>query len=151
MTKRMDNKCKLCDSNAIPCADFCMSCMAEGMIANKVKESVKSGDIKNVLINGIAGIAFQAAKPVINNVVNGVNINNLRRNYNKNKVNSESADPFVILGLNRETSTIKDVRAIQKKLATIYHSDKKTSGIDNNKMAQLNCAVEECIKIIKNR
>lgn len=146
MTKQ--KKCKSCNKNAIPGIDFCMPCFVENMIENKIRESSDNGNIKDILVNGIAGIAFQVARPIVENVTNSINGDS---RVEKKIANNNTRNPFDILGLDIGTATIKDVRIMQRRLASIYHQDKKTSGIDSSKMSQLNCAAEECIRIIKNR
>jgi hypothetical protein len=58
-------------------------------------------------------------------------------------------DPFYVLGLNRETATVADVRQMQRKLAGIYHTDKAGDAIATQKLAEINAAAAECLKVLK--
>jgi curved DNA-binding protein CbpA len=59
-------------------------------------------------------------------------------------------DPFLILGL-KKTASESDVRKMQQKLATIYHSDVGGDEAATEKMKEINDAASECLKILRSK
>jgi hypothetical protein len=58
-------------------------------------------------------------------------------------------EPFTILGLNPKTATSKDVRAMQKHFAAVFHTDKAGAGVDAGAMTRINEAAAECLRVLK--
>lgn len=57
-------------------------------------------------------------------------------------------DPFAVLGLDPGKATASDVKAMQRKLAAIYHSDKGGTAVNASKLAEINAAADECLKLL---
>jgi hypothetical protein len=57
-------------------------------------------------------------------------------------------DPFAVLGLDRGCSE-SDVRARQRELARIFHTDVGGGAAANDRMAEINAAADEAVRILK--
>ena len=57
-------------------------------------------------------------------------------------------DPFAVLGLDR-SATEQDVRSRQRELARIFHTDAGGGAAANERMAEVNAAADEAIRILK--
>jgi hypothetical protein len=51
-----------------------------------------------------------------------------------------------VLGLDPATATADDIRTVQRKLAAIYHADKKNPAIAAGKLAEINAAASEALR-----
>jgi hypothetical protein len=60
-------------------------------------------------------------------------------------------DPFVVLGLDPKKATEKDVRRIQRGAAEMWHEDKGGGSQGHARLAEINCAAEACLKILRAR
>jgi len=58
-------------------------------------------------------------------------------------------DPFATLGLDQANATVEDVRARQRQLARIFHTDAGGGPAANDRMAEINAAADAAVKILK--
>lgn len=59
------------------------------------------------------------------------------------------ADPFAMLGLDRASATVETVRARQRELARIFHTDFGGGPAANEKLAEFNAAADAAVKILQ--
>lgn len=57
-------------------------------------------------------------------------------------------DPFALLGLDRANVTPERVRARQRELARIFHTDTGAGAAANDRLAEINAAADEAVRIL---
>jgi hypothetical protein len=60
-------------------------------------------------------------------------------------------DPFAVLGLDRDKATVESVRSRQRELARIFHTDAGGGPAANDRMAEVNAAADEAVRMIEGR
>jgi len=62
---------------------------------------------------------------------------------------TQRVDPFAMLGLDRANVTVEAVRARQRELARIFHTDAGGGAAANARMAEINAAADEAVRMIE--
>lgn len=61
----------------------------------------------------------------------------------------QQVDPFAVLGLDRTSATVETVRARQRELARIFHTDLGGGPAAEARLAEFNAAADEAVKILQ--
>jgi hypothetical protein len=142
--------CVMCGLPAFPNSEYCAvhSLVYQGV--QKAQEIVGKGDPWSIFIGTAVGAVVRGSTQAIHDAAQQIS----QQQFNPRaapgpKSPPPKRDPFEYLGLDPKTATEKDVNAVQRKLAGIYHSDKAASGVNAAKMAEINAAAEACKAALK--
>lgn len=110
--------------------------------------------------NPLAGAAVEILGAVANNVIaqpQGLQIaagvtaqraQNWYQERQQQRAAPPKTNPFQVLGLDRNKATAADVKKMQRKLAALYHGDTAEGSVAADKMAEINAAADEALKIL---
>lgn len=151
----------------LPGMKLCLAHKAFSALTNFSESAQKRGDVVTSLLSGFGARVVEHAGPVIQQQVEtelragamrgAVQYAQWRQNQAQAQTQQPAVpranpgSPFDVLGLDPQTATSAHVRAMQRKLAALYHADKKTAGVQKEQMVRINAAAAECLKLCKNK
>lgn len=115
---------------------------------DKLRRQGDRGDMLKSLAAGAGYIAVDLVEQTVQSQVADGSWPDAWRKVREVVKTKPKTDPFAVLGLDPKTSTVDDVKKRQRKLASIFHSDKGADAAAGEKMKEVNAAATECVQIL---
>lgn len=140
-----------CTNYVLPGKEFCFLHDIISSMADKAQEAVQNGNILEGLWNSAASIFLESATPMVKPTLEAAAAKFTQSRPNSRPRRQAKADPWRVLGLNKEKATEKDVKAAQRHFADYYHPDKGNSAVNPEMIQYINAAADACLKDLQKR
>ena len=152
------NGCKACGGVTVAGSQYCLFHDLEKSRQRAANRAYNRGDtLEGFLNTGLAWVASaigqeaQQPRRVAQAKMFWQMQQDARAAQAEAEVAVEEEDPFPILGLDRATATEKDVRRVQRKLASIWHNGDQENVAAQERMKRFNLAADRCIRILQGK
>jgi len=142
-----------CINPPAPGSKYCPMCHMTVGFQRQVDKAHRRGDTLGALVNTFLAFGSNAiregrlAAPAPGNPLGPI-VQPRQQRPQQRPPGHGQPDPFDVLGLDK-TATEKDVRAIQRGAAEMWHADKGGGPQAQSRLAEINAAAEACIRRIK--
>jgi hypothetical protein len=156
---KADPTCKVDGCQDLPLIDgHCAAHWAADKAVNFTRTGFEDGDWMNVALGVVGIVTAQASQPMIQRITedmakaaHGRPVQNPFRSPFSAPPKPPPMNPWPILGLDPKVATSEDVKAMQRRLAELYHPDKAVKGVSDDALKVVNQAADLALGYLKSQ